>query len=196
MSEPKPASHSTIFATAFPASGKERDWEQAIGDLMRTSSTFPGYLGSIFLRPMSSSQPHYRVYTKFDSDESMQRWYNSEQRLERVSRLEPFEQQPAEVQHLTGFETWFTLVDDGLISAAPPPKSKMFFVVWLAVFGTVLPLIALLRPLTASLPNLVASAVMSAISVAMMTWIVLPALTWLFKGWLYPKYARNLSDNH
>ena len=40
------------------------------------------------------------------------------------------------------------------------------------------------------LPSLIGSAVLSAISVAMMTWIVLPVLTWLFRGWLYPKNAK------
>ena len=183
----KTATHSTIFATAFPAPGKEREWEQSIGDLMRTSSTFPGYLGSIFLRPESSHQPHYRVYTKFDTVGNMQRWYDSVERLEKVSRLHPFEQQPAEVKQLTGFETWFTSAEDGTAATTTPPKYKMFFVVWLAVFGTVLPLIAVLKPVMVSLPSLIASAILSAISVAMMTWVVLPLLTRLFKGWLYPK---------
>ena len=45
------ASHATIFATAFPAAGKEAEWEQAIGELSRTSMSFPGHQGSIVLKP-------------------------------------------------------------------------------------------------------------------------------------------------
>ena len=176
--------HATIFATAFPAPGKERQWEQAIGDLIRTSMSFPGHQGSMVLRPDSADQPHYRVITRFDTTENMQRWYNSEERRERVSHLEPFQQQPAEIQHLTGFETWFTPPAANSFNATPP-KYKMAIVVWIAVYLTVLPLIATLRPLFDSLPPLVASAILAAISVASMTWIVLPALTWLFRGWLY-----------
>ncbi|MCO8120976.1 antibiotic biosynthesis monooxygenase [Stieleria sp. TO1_6] len=179
-------SKATIFATAFPAAGKERQWEQAIGDLIRTASTFPGHQGSIFLRPESSDQTHYRVITKFDTVENMQRWYNSDERQEKVSQLEPFQQQPAEIQHLTGFEPWFTPPGDAPALVAAPPKYKMFVVVWIAVYATVLPLIGVLKPMTVSLPKLASSALLAAITVAMMTWIVMPLLTWLLSSWLYP----------
>jgi antibiotic biosynthesis monooxygenase (ABM) superfamily enzyme len=183
----KQSSHATIFATAFPAPGKERQWEQAIGDLIRTSMSFEGHQGSIVLKPESADQPHYRVITRFDTLENMRRWYESDERREKVSHLEPFEQQPAEIQRLTGFETWFTPPDAPGTLVHPPPKYKMAVVVWIAVYAMVLPLIATLKPMTASLPPLVASAILAAISVASMTWVVLPALTWLFRNWLYPK---------
>lgn len=180
-------SKATIFATAFPAPGKEPQWEQAIGELIRASSTFPGYQGSIFLRPDSPEQPYYRVITKFDTTENMHHWYDSQQRQEKVSRLEPFQRQPAEIQHLTGFETWFTPPADSPTATAPP-KHKMFVIVWLAVYATVLPVIAILKPWTTTLPKLLASALLAAITVAMMTWIVVPFLTWLFEAWLYPSH--------
>ncbi len=180
------ASRATIFATAFPAPGKERQWEQAIGDLIRTSMSFPGHQGSIVLKPQSADQPHYRVITRFDNVDNMRRWYDSAERREKVSHLEPLQQQPAEIQHLTGFETWFT-PPNAIGSDATPPKYKMAIVVWIAVYAAVLPLIATLKPMTVNLPPLVAGAILAAISVAMMTWMVLPALTWVFRGWLYPK---------
>lgn len=180
------SSKATIFATAFPAPGKEPQWEQAIGELIRASSTFPGYQGSIFLRPDSPERPHYRVITKFDTTENLRRWYDSEERQEKVSRLEPLQRQPAEIQHLTGFETWFTPPADSL-AISTPPKYKMFVIVWLAVYVTVLPAIAILKPWTTELPQFFASALLAAITVAMMTWFVLPFLTWLFNAWLYPR---------
>lgn len=183
----KQSSHATIFATAFPAAGKERQWEQAIGELIHTSMSFPGHQGSIVLKPESADEPHYRVITRFDTLENMRRWYESDERHEKVSHLEPFEQQPAEIQRLTGFETWFTPPDAAAPLVRTPPKYKMAVVIWIAVYVTVLPLIAVLKPLTASLPPLVASAILAAISVASMTWVVLPSLTWLFRSWLYPK---------
>lgn len=149
--------------------------------------SFPGHQGSIVLKPESAEQPHYRVITKFDSTENMQRWYDSDERREKVARLEPLQQQPAEIQHLTGFETWFTPSSELNLGMATPPKYKMAVVVWIAVYTTVLPMIAVLKPMTTSLPPLIASAVLAAISVASMTWVVLPTLTWLFRCWLYPK---------
>ena len=180
-------SHATIFATAFPAPGKEREWEQAIGDLLRTSMSFPGHQGSLVLKPESADQPHYRVITRFDTPENMRNWYESDERREKVSQLEPFEQQPAEIQRLTGFEPWFTPPDAGGTLVQIPPKYKMAVIVWIAVYGSVFPLNAILKPMTIALPPLVASAILAAIGVASMTWLVLPALTWAFQGWLYPK---------
>lgn len=183
------ASRATIFATAFPAAGKEHQWEQALGELIRTSMSFPGHQGSIVLKPESPAQPHYRIITRFDTVENMRRWYDSEQRGEMIARLIPFQQQPAEIQHLSGFETWFT-PPDSIASTATPPKYKMAVVVWLAVYAAVLPLIATLKPSFGALPPLLANAILAAISVALMTWMVLPALTWLFRRWLYPKPGR------
>ena len=184
------AKKATIFATAFPAPGKERQWEQAIGDLIRTSSTFPGHQGSIVLQPESPDQPHYRVITKFDTPENMRRWYESDERREKVSHLEPLQRLPAQIQHLTGFETWFIPPGEDVTITQPPPKYKMFIIVWLAVYATVLPLIAILKPWTTSLPSPLASALLAAVTVAMMTWIVVPFLTWFAKGWLYPNQNR------
>ncbi|MEZ6076161.1 MAG: antibiotic biosynthesis monooxygenase [Pirellulaceae bacterium] len=179
------ASHAIIFATAFPAPGKERQWEQAIGDLIRTSMTFPGHQGSMVLKPESVDQPHYRVITRFDTMENMRRWYGSDERREKVSQLEPLQIQPAEVSISPDSRLGSRPRNDWISRDAT--QVQMAMVVWIAVYLTVLPLIATLRPWFSSMPPLVASAILAAISVASMTWIVLPALTWCFRGWLYPK---------
>ncbi|MEZ6131285.1 MAG: hypothetical protein R3C59_21630 [Planctomycetaceae bacterium] len=177
------ASHATIFATAFPAVGKEAEWEQGIGELIRTSMSFPGHQSSTVLKPESAERPHYRVITKFDCVENMQRWYDSEERQQKVRQLAPFEDKAADIQQLTGFETWFTPPGQG--SLATPPKYKMFVVVWMAVYLTVLPMIALLKPMTVSLHPWIVGGLLSAITVASMTWVTLPVLSWLFRRWLY-----------
>lgn len=184
----------TIFVTAFPKAGKEREWEQAIGDLIRTSLTFPGHLGSLVLRPQQSGDRHYRVISKFDSVENMHRWHHSAERKEKVARLQPLEGKPADIHHLTGLETWFELPhhDGGNLTA--PPKYKMAIVVWIAVYAAVLPLVGFLKPYTLSLPPAIGSAGIAAISVAMMTWGVMPLLTWLFQRWLYPPENANLDQ--
>ncbi|WP_442505279.1 antibiotic biosynthesis monooxygenase [Novipirellula sp. SH528] len=184
----------TIFVTAFPKAGKEREWEQANGDLIRTSLDFPGHLGALVLRPQQSGDRHYRVISKFDSVENMHRWYHSAERKEKVARLQPFEGKPADIHHLTGLETWFELPHHGGCDLAAPPKYKMAIVVWIAVYATVLPLVGFLKPHAASLHPAIGSAGIAAISVAMMTWVIMPLLTWLFQSWLYPRV--NLKSDH
>ena len=180
------AQPATIFVTAFPKAGKEREWEQAIGDLIRTSLNFPGHLGALVLRPRQTGDRYYRVISKFDSVENMHRWHHSAERKEKVARLQPLEGKPADIHHLTGMETWFELPHDGGYDLAPPPKYKMAIVVWIAVYAAVLPLVGFLKPYAVSLPPAIGSAGIAAISVAMMTWLIMPLLTWLFQRWLYP----------
>lgn len=177
----------TILATAYPAAGKEHHWEQAIGELIRTSLSFAGSLGALVLKPNQIGDRYYRVITKFDSQENMQHWHNSEERRVRVEALQPFESQPADIHHLTGLETWFESTSAEGVAVSAPPKYKMAIIVWIAIYATVLPLIAYLKPWFGSLPSWFSSAVLATVSVAMMTWIVLPALTWVFKPWLHPK---------
>lgn len=194
MSLPKTvlvAEPATVVVTACPVAGKEHDWEQALGDWIRTSLTFPGHLGCIVLKPQSPAERRYRIITKFDSPENMQHWYASPERQERVARLRALEVRPAEVQHLTGLETWFELPqDDAPVAAPPPPKYKMATIIWIAVYVTVLPLIGVLKPFTAPLPAALGSALLAAISVILMTWIVMPLLTWIFRFWLFPSPRR------
>lgn len=176
----------TILVTALPASGMERQWEQALGELLRTSLSFPGHLGTTVLKPAAHGPGQYRIITKFDSTANMVRWRDSPERKQHVERIAQFEARPADIHYVTGLETWFELPHHAEALLPHPPRYKMAVIIWIAVYAAVLPLIALLKPLMSPLPALLGSAILAAISVAMMTWLVMPALTWVFRFWLYP----------
>lgn len=177
----------TILVTASPALGKEAAWERALGDLIRESLAFPGHLGTTVLKPASPGTRTYRIITKWDSDENMHRWRDSDERRERVERLTTLQAQPADIQHVTGFETWFDMPRQGEPHAiVPPPKYKMAAIVWLAVYFAVIPMLSILNSATVGWPSLVSSAISVTASVVLMTWFVMPMLSWLFRSWLYP----------
>jgi antibiotic biosynthesis monooxygenase (ABM) superfamily enzyme len=83
-------------------------------------------------------------------------------------------------QHRTGLETWFAL--PGQPPSTVPPRWKMALVTWLAL----LPQVVVLAFVVPPLPFLLGVAVSTAIPVAMLTWVVMPRLTRLLQGWLYP----------
>jgi antibiotic biosynthesis monooxygenase (ABM) superfamily enzyme len=64
-----------------------------------------------------------------------------------------------------------------------PPKWKRALLAWVGLLpqGLVLPFV--LEPLR--LPFVLAAALSSALAIAMLTWVVMPSLTWLFHGWLH-----------
>lgn len=176
----------TILVTASPAPGLEHQWEQALGELVRASLSFPGHLGTTVLKPKAQGPGQYRIITKFDSAEHMVTWRDSQDRQHHIEHIAQFESKPADIHYVTGLETWFELPHHAEVALPPPPKYKMAVIIWIAVYVTVLPLIALLKPLTSPLPPLLGSAILALASVVLMTWVVMPALTALFRGWLYP----------
>ena len=84
----------------------------------------------------------------------------------------------------TGLETWFTLPDKPA-PAKPPANWKMAITTWVALFPMVVALAYIFAPFR--LPFLVEVSLSTAIPVAMLTWVVMPALTRLLDGWLYPQ---------
>lgn len=188
--EPAAFEPATILVTACPAAGKEAKWEEAMGELVRASLSFPGHLGTTVLKPTAGTDRQYRVITKFENAEQMEGWKDSDERKRRVEQIVKYEAKPANIHFVTGLETWFELPPHGVLSSPePPPKYKMAVIIWIAVYFTVLPLIAFLKPVFSPLPPLLGSAIMAVASVVLMTWIVMPALTTIFRFWLYPKNA-------
>lgn len=69
----------------------------------------------------------------------------------------------------------------------PPPRYKMEIVTWLAIFGLIVIINLLFGSFLASLTMLMRSFVLTVGLVVLMTYVVMPRMTRLFSGWLYPK---------
>ncbi len=65
------------------------------------------------------------------------------------------------------------------------PKHKTAFLIWLAVFPTVLALSAVLSQLPLSMPPTASIFVITALAIPFVVYVVLPNLTRLLAGWLY-----------
>jgi antibiotic biosynthesis monooxygenase (ABM) superfamily enzyme len=98
--------------------------------------------------------------------------------------LQPLIEKPGTIQTLTGLETWFTLPNKPM--KAPPPRYKMAIVTWLGVFFTISILNRLLVPLLVGLPVLLRTLLVTGLTVALLTYVIMPCLTQLFHKWLYP----------
>jgi len=67
-----------------------------------------------------------------------------------------------------------------------PPRMKMAVVTWLGIFPTVSFFLWFVLPWLQPLPFLPRTAILTALIVATMTWVVMPRLTRLLRGWLSP----------
>ena len=88
---------------------------------------------------------------------------------------------------LTGMERWFTLPNRSVTQA--PPKYKSAILVFLGLYPLVLVLNLLWGPLIGSWPAALRILVSLAVSVPLMVWVIMPQLTRLFFGWLYPEHT-------
>jgi antibiotic biosynthesis monooxygenase (ABM) superfamily enzyme len=65
-----------------------------------------------------------------------------------------------------------------------PPRYKLALVTWAGAYGVITLILDLLGPTMAGWPLMLRTLLISALMVTTLTWIVLPALTRLFRAWL------------
>src|ERR687895_909431 len=65
-----------------------------------------------------------------------------------------------------------------------PPRYKLALLSWAGAFGVITLILDLLGPTMAGWPLVLRTLVISVLMVNALTWVVLPALTRLFRAWL------------
>jgi antibiotic biosynthesis monooxygenase (ABM) superfamily enzyme len=174
----------TTTVTRRVKPGHEPFYEQFLDGIIAAASQFPGYLGIEVFRPENASAGEYRTVYRFDTREHLQSWLDSAERATWLERAEPHVIGPMRMQVLTGLETWFTL--PGRPGAAPPPRYKMAVLTWLTLFPLLTLVVVVFGPALESIPLVPRLAVTSAVTIPIMTWLVMPRVTRLLRGWLYP----------
>jgi uncharacterized protein len=166
--------------------GCEAAFEQVLNDLIAAARSFEGHLGVNVFRSGDRAHPEYRVVFKFDHISQLQQWESSvirQRLLERVSQLTVDQGQTSV---LTGLETWFTLPSQpGL---PPPARYKMVVITAIAIFVLLNLANRFIVPFLGALPPLLGMLIVVLLMVSLMTYIIMPRLTKLFAGWLYPKH--------
>jgi uncharacterized protein len=170
----------TTTVTRKVKPGHEAFYEQFLSGIIAAASEFPGHLGVEVFRPESGAAGEYRIVYRFDSAEHLRRWLDSEEHAAWLERAEPHVIGPMRTSFVTGLESWFTL--PGSPGAPPPPPYKMALLTWITIF----PLILALGPLIKDLPLVPRLGITTAVTVPLMTWVVMPRVTRLLRGWLYP----------
>jgi uncharacterized protein len=164
--------------------GHESAYEEFLAGITRAANAFPGYLGTEIFRPTGGSD-EYRIVYRFDSSAHLRDWLHSDEHAAWLERAEPHVAGPMRTQFLTGLESWFTLPAQP--GAPPPPRYKMAVLTWLTIFPLITLIVVVSAPLIGSLPLVARLAVTTLVAVALMTWVIMPRMTRLLRGWLYPR---------
>jgi uncharacterized protein len=175
----------TTTVTRRVKPGHEVFYEQFLKGIIAAATRFPGHLGVEVFRPASASEGEYRTVYRFDTGEHLRAWLDSDEHAAWLERAEPHVIGPMHTQFLTGLESWFTL--PGRPGSPPPPPYKMALLTWITIFPLITLVVLALDPLLVRLDLVPRLAVTTAVTVPIMTWLVMPRVTRLLRGWLYPQ---------
>jgi uncharacterized protein len=173
----------TTTVTRRVRPGHETAYEEFLEGIIAAASRFRGYLGVEVFRPAAGGDEYRTVY-RFDSSENLRRWLDSDERASWLERAEPHAVGPMRTQFLTGLESWFTL--GAQPGTPPPPPRKMALLTWITIFPLLTLIVTVLGPLLDGVALVPRLAITTAVMVPLMTWVVMPRVTRLLRGWLYP----------
>lgn len=186
MSNKEPVSTVTL-RTVRP--GMEAEFEKSLKDFFQRSKSVPGQLGVHVVRPLPGSADHdWGILRTFTDEEAKAAFFNSPEFQEWQAVAAGFMEGERRQDTLMGLETWFTL--PGSKAIVPPSRLKMGL---LSTCGGVVAASAVsvvVGPLIADLGFFPKILVMSVSIASLMTWIVMPLLSRLLKGWLYGASSR------
>jgi uncharacterized protein len=174
----------TTTVTRRVKPGHEPFYEQFLMGITAAATRFPGHLGVEVFRPESASAGEYRIVYRFDTGEHLRAWLDSDERAAWLERAEPHVVGPMRTRVVTGLESWFTL--PGGPATPPPPPYKMALLTWITIFPLITLVVIALDPLLKELDRVPRLAVTTAVTVPIMTWLVMPRVTRLLRSWLYP----------
>ena len=171
----------TRIARRRAQAGHESDYEALVREMFATMRSSPGFLGADLLPPEQAGEA-YQVIVRFATEADMQVWDASPARAAMHQRMRAVAENEPAYRNLSGLEAWFT---PAIVPASMhPPRIRMAIVTWLGIFPTVSLVLGLIAPLLMPIPFLLRTALLTALVVFIMTWVVMPRLTKLMRPWL------------
>ncbi len=166
--------------------GYEAELERVMQQFSAAAAGFPGCLGAQLVHPgeeVGDEDNLYHAVLAFENQDCLRAWQHSPQRSALLAAAPADLEGPVVVREVSGLGHWFQVPSGA--TQAPPPRWKVAVVTWLGICPTVYLLFLLLGEWLAPWSLLPRVMVLTLLVVALMTWLVAPQLTRLFKPWLY-----------
>jgi uncharacterized protein len=172
-----------LIITHTIKTGEEQRYEAWLTEILSAVSSFPGYLGREIFRPASGTRT-YTSIVRFDANDHLNAWVESETRNSFVSRVSDLLEKGDVHEIRTGIDFWFT--PEGV---KPPKPWKQFLLTLSAVYPLSLIIPGLFSPLFSIAPLMgqpfISGLLIAATLTALLTFVIMPRYTRLVKHWLY-----------
>ena len=163
--------------------GHEAEYESMLREMLAKMREHKGFLGGDLIPPEAPGE-EYQLVVRFASEAELQAWDMSDARGALLERMKAVAEGEPEFRKLSGLEAWF---EPAVVPATMhPPRARMALVTWLGIFPTVSFFLWFVLPWIQPLPFLPRTAVFTALIVVTMTWVVMPRLTRVLRGFLNP----------
>ena len=163
-------------------SGREAEFKEALHEFFQTSFAQIGMHGACMLVPPPwTKSPEFGILRSFANKRECDAFYSSPMFNAWKERIEPLVEGEPVYRQLDGLEAWFRSPQN------PPPRWKMAFLTWIAVWPVSMAVPAALMPLIgSSITNVLFAGLIAGGIVVILTWVAMPLLVKLAGGWLNP----------
>jgi antibiotic biosynthesis monooxygenase (ABM) superfamily enzyme len=166
--------------------GREREYQAWQHRIDVEAARFPGFLGNEVFPPLPGLQDEWVVLVRFDSPEHLQNWLLSDVRKRLIDESARLWDEAHVVTFSGAFPGWFGAGSTRSGSVTLPPDWKQAMIVLLVLYPTVMLLAYFLSPSLASLPLALSMFIGNLVSVALLTWLLMPLANRTFGFWLNP----------
>jgi uncharacterized protein len=142
---------------------------------------YPGYLATEFFEPHGKFDEWVDI-VRYDSIKDLTDWMESNERQGLLKELEPIVES-VHAHQVTGLEGWFAINRSQGRTPSVPPSWKQALTVLFALYPTVM-ILTFLNPLMQSLSLPVQMLLANILSVALLTWLVMPRVSQFLSFWL------------
>ena len=167
--------------------GRIEEFEEWLDRIIHESLKFEGHMGVTIIRPPDSANPEYIVIVRFNNYQNLAKWENSEILRKWIEKSKDVIEDEPRVAKQTGLEFWFTPIFGNTATVLEPPRYKMAIVTGAVIFVILNTLLPLIQSGTAGLPDLLEALILVVIMILLMTYVIMPTITWLLRPWLSKK---------
>ncbi len=174
----------TVLVNRIVPQAGEAAFTASLKELLRDFGRFPGTAGSRVFRRAVGDSVEFSILQHFASQADHDAWLASPDFVRWRSEVAPPVATPDHVHRYSGMDAFF------VSAKAPdaPPRWKMALLLLLVVFPMSLALSVWGAPVLARVPVLVGTLITSVCMVWLMTYVLVPILTKVFRSWLQPEH--------
>lgn len=176
--EPGPDAVTAVMSQRVRHDAWER-FREAHAEIVSVMRRFDGFISCDLVEPIPGVQDDHVVVFSFDSRSHLDSWLESTERQDVLTAIEPLIEGDRTLNVVGGFAGWFDLGRGG-----DPPRWKQAVAVLIALYPTVLVLGFLQRTFAPDVPWVPGLFVSNVVSIAILSWLLMPLVTRVLSGWL------------